>query len=198
MSKNKVSHSGNGTPLPKARIEKLVVRELPDEVLVYDLKTDKAHCLNQSASLTWKHCDGKTTVADMTSILTAALKTQVDEDTIWLALKQLGKARLLEDQLVTPMEKSRLTRREVIRKLGLGAAIAVPVVMSIVAPTAVSAATCTVNGKSCSPNGTNSKCCSTCCVTNCVAKGTIANGSPCTQPCQCSSGSCQNTPGTCQ
>ena len=33
-------------PLPVARQKDLIVRELSDEVLVYDLNTDKAHCLN--------------------------------------------------------------------------------------------------------------------------------------------------------
>ena len=32
------------TKLPKARRSKLVVQELADEVLIYDLERDKAHC----------------------------------------------------------------------------------------------------------------------------------------------------------
>jgi hypothetical protein len=31
---------------PLARKEGLVIQELPDEVLVYDLDRDRAHCLN--------------------------------------------------------------------------------------------------------------------------------------------------------
>jgi hypothetical protein len=48
--------------LPKARRNKLVIQELPDEVLVYDQERDKAHCLNQTAALVWKQCDGRTDV----------------------------------------------------------------------------------------------------------------------------------------
>jgi|SRR5437588_1715418 len=184
--------------LPKARNENLVIKELPVEVLVYDLKTDRAHCLNQSATLTWKHCDGKTSVAEMTSILTAELKTQVDEDTVWLALKQLGKARLLEQPVIAPIEKSRLSRREVIRKLGLGATIAAPLVMSIIAPTAASAATCHGTGFACSPNGNSTAtCCSQCCAGgSCRVLHALAGGASCTQDCQCASANCLGG-GTC-
>lgn len=43
---------------PMARQSGLVVQEMPDEVLVYDMDTNKAHCLNQSAAFIWKSCDG--------------------------------------------------------------------------------------------------------------------------------------------
>lgn len=120
MLTENVSQSGKDTLLPQARKGNLVVRETPDELLVYDLNNHQAHCLNQSAALAWMHCDGKTTVADLTTILSQQLNTQVDEDVVWLALKQLGKARLLEGQVARPMEKSGLSRREVIRRLGGG------------------------------------------------------------------------------
>ncbi len=34
----------------------LVMKEMPDEVLLYDLKQHKAHCLNQAAALVWRYC----------------------------------------------------------------------------------------------------------------------------------------------
>jgi len=36
--------------LPKARQDKLIVRELPNETLLYDHVSAKAHCLNQTAA----------------------------------------------------------------------------------------------------------------------------------------------------
>ena len=45
---------------PLARREGLVIRELADEVLVYDLDRDRAHCLNQTAAFIWQCCDGRT------------------------------------------------------------------------------------------------------------------------------------------
>lgn len=53
------------THLPQARTDDLVINELSDEVLVYDLQRDKAHCLNAAAASVWKQCDGRTTVAEI-------------------------------------------------------------------------------------------------------------------------------------
>ncbi|MBV9278705.1 MAG: hypothetical protein JOZ41_01360, partial [Chloroflexi bacterium] len=44
---------------PRARKNGLIVRELEDEVLVYDLERHRAHCLNRAAGLVWKHADGE-------------------------------------------------------------------------------------------------------------------------------------------
>ena len=59
-----ISHQGdsemkNASRLPHARTDNLVIRELDDETLVYDMERDEAHCLNQTAALVWKQCDGK-------------------------------------------------------------------------------------------------------------------------------------------
>jgi len=50
--------------LPRARKDGLVIKELVNETLVYDLERDEAHCLNQTAALVWK-----TTVAKMAGFL---------------------------------------------------------------------------------------------------------------------------------
>jgi len=52
--------------MPAARQEGLLVRELNDETLVYDLFNigHKAHCLNSTAALIWKYCDGQTSESD--------------------------------------------------------------------------------------------------------------------------------------
>ena len=50
---------------PMARQNGLVVQEMPDEVLVYDLDSNKAHCLNQSAAFVWRSCDGDKSVMDI-------------------------------------------------------------------------------------------------------------------------------------
>jgi hypothetical protein len=196
MLNNGNSQAGRDTLLPRARVDNLVVREMPDETLVYDLKTHKAHCLNQAATLTWKHCDGKITVADMTSILSVELKIQVDEDAVWLALGKLGRAHLLEERVIPPAESPKLSRREVVRRLGLGGAVALPVVMSIIAPTVVGAQTCRANGVTCT---TGPQCCSMCCsdtpttsgtTETCLNSGSLMTGDSCSVNCACSSGMC--------
>lgn len=123
---------------PLARQGDLAVQELPDEVLVYDLKKHKAHCLNVTAAFVWRHCDGLTTVSQMARLLKQEVGSPVDEEVVWYALDKLSKANLLEGQVDVPV-KDGLTRRRMIRRLG--AIVAVPTVVSLVAPMAVSAAT---------------------------------------------------------
>ena len=55
--------------VPKARQEQLIVKELPDELLIYDLQSDKAHCLNETAALVWKNCDGHKTVEQLRELM---------------------------------------------------------------------------------------------------------------------------------
>ena len=128
--------------VPRAREDRLVVRELPDEVLVYDLDRHKAHCLNRTAALVWRHCDGQTTVAEMARLLQKEWNAPVDEAVVRLALDRLGRAHLLRERVSPPPGPARLSRREVMRRLALvgGLSVLLPVVMSIVAPTAVQAA----------------------------------------------------------
>lgn len=53
---------------PEARTRRLVVRPLDGETLVYDLDTNKAHCLNTLAGRLWKVSDGHTSVAAMQAV----------------------------------------------------------------------------------------------------------------------------------
>ncbi len=157
---------------PRARKDDLIVKEMPHEVLVYDLVRDKAHCLNHTAALVWNYCDGRTSAAAMTGRLEQELKVPVDEGVVWLALDQLSKNHLLEEKIVPPTLLAGINRRQMIRALGVAAAVAVPVVTSIVAPTPAQAATlggsgapcctgaecesgvCNGAGAGCSPQGT--------------------------------------------
>jgi Coenzyme PQQ synthesis protein D (PqqD) len=62
-------------PLPKARRNQLVRKELGGEMLVYDRNSDEAHCLNATAARVWAHCDGRITVAEMAQLLEEEMKT---------------------------------------------------------------------------------------------------------------------------
>jgi len=118
-----------------ARKDELVVQDLPDELLVYDLKSHKAHCLNKTAAFIWKHCDGQRTAEDIAKMMETEWRTPVTEDSVWFALNKLSKAELLQDRIVLPEARAGMSRRSAIRRLGLGA-LMIPVVMTIVAPTA--------------------------------------------------------------
>ena len=146
--------------IPEARKKGLVVQELSGEVLVFDRERNKAHCLNPTAALVWNHCDGKTSVADIARAIQDEVNAPVDEDVIWIGLDQLSKSHLLQERASLPEEKAGLSRREVMRRIGFAAAVALPVVTSIMAPTAAQAANCITSGGACT---TSAQCCSGLC-----------------------------------
>ena len=148
--------------LPQRRTEELVVEELAEETLVYDLKRHKAHCLNRSAALVWKHCDGTTTTEEMTAILRTELNTPANEDHVGYALDQLQKTHLLDEG--APWHSGTVfSRRAFMRwSIAIGAAVAVPIVFSLVAPRAAYALSCDVNvlcdGSDCGPGNKTRTC----------------------------------------
>jgi len=144
---------------PRLRADGLVIYELPDEVLVYDKVRDQAHCLNQSAALVWRACDGQLAPSEIARKLTTQLAVAVPEDLVLLALFQLEEIHLLEQRGTIPTSFPGMSRRQMSRSLGLTAAIALPVITSIMAPTPAQAATCLAPGQPCSPV---TLCCTSC------------------------------------
>ncbi len=141
--------------VPRARNESLVIKTLPDEVLVYDLKTDKAHCLNRTAAFVWDNCDGRKSVSEIRRLLEKELDAPVDDNVVWLALDQLEKFRLLQEGITKPDKVNGVSRRQMVRTLGFAAAVALPLITSIIAPTPAQAASllppgaCCQNGPQC-------------------------------------------------
>lgn len=119
--------------LPKARTENLVEQTLDKEVLLYDTITHKAYNLNETLSIVYKACNGKTSFDDLKR------RAQFADDFIYLALDQLKRENLLADNSYnSPL--SGINRRDVIRKVGLATAFALPVITGLVAPKAANAA----------------------------------------------------------
>ncbi len=125
--------------VPVARKEGLVIQETSEEVLVYDLTSNKAHCLNQTAAFVWKSCDGNNSIPEISKLLEKDSGAAIHEDLIWLAIDQLNEKNLLEKEMASSFAGR--SRREVIKKIGLAAVIALPIVASITAPTSVLAST---------------------------------------------------------
>lgn len=138
--------------LPERRKKGLVVQNLSDEVLIYDLERHKAHCLNQTAAMIWKRCDGKTSVKEIARMMNFELRVTIDEEIVWEAVRQLENNYLLSGRIARPTNVAGMSRREVIKRIGITASIALPVVTSIIAPTAAQAQSCTsVAGDKCGP-----------------------------------------------
>jgi hypothetical protein len=117
---------------PTARQQGLVVQEMPDEVLVYDMDSNKAHCLNQSAALIWKSCNGSNSIADIVRQFESSGSGEVTEDFVWLAIDQLNENGLLEAG-VSPRFQGQ-SRRQALKAIGLASMVALPVIASLVAP----------------------------------------------------------------
>jgi hypothetical protein len=140
---------------PRARTNRIVTRDLGDELLVYDLERHKAYCLNRVAMQVFRHCDGETTIPDMALRIGNVLGMPVDEQAVRLGLLRLEKAHLLDDPVGLTLHTS---RREMLRTLGRAAAVVVPLVTAITVPTSAEAANtgCVPRGGWCS---STSQCC---------------------------------------
>ena len=120
---------------PVARTTELIVEALPTETIVYDTTNHRVHCLNETASLIWQHCDGQTSVEQIANRLSRRLRAPADEDVVRLGLHELNDRGLLAGD---PGETTTESRRELSRRLALvgGAFVALlPVITSMVAPT---------------------------------------------------------------
>jgi hypothetical protein len=124
--------------LPKARREDILFEEVGGDLLLYDQKIFRAHCLNRTAALVWKNADGTRSVADLVFLLKQE-DGRLDENIVWFALAELRREGLLEGEVSVPVEVQ-IPRRRLISKLGVAMAAALPLVASIAAPRAVMAA----------------------------------------------------------
>jgi hypothetical protein len=164
---------------PGRRTDSVVVSEVADETVVYDLTRHKAHCLNPTAAFIWKACDGETTVAEIARRLGEQVGAAVGEDLVWRGLDHLDKARLLEGPIAFPGGR-RMSRRDLLRKSSLAAGL-IPIVASLVVPTpAIAANTCTppncVASNACRGAIDLCKCCGPPqCVKKCDANGNCSN-----------------------
>lgn len=125
--------------LPKARTQNIVTQELEAEILIYDLEINKAFCLNSTAAMVWKHCHGKSTFAEVIDDFNENFKQRITEDFVWLTLESLKKENLLMNGDEVKPRFNGMSRREVVRKVGLASMVALPLISSIVAPSAVQA-----------------------------------------------------------
>ncbi|HUF05038.1 MAG TPA: PqqD family protein [Aridibacter sp.] len=130
----------NSSQVPIVRKEGLVIQEMPDEVLIYDLEENKAFSLNPTAALVWRSCDGNKTVAEIARRLPGSRDSDEKEKVVWLALDQLKEKNLIANDLSSRFEG--MSRREVIRKVGLATAIALPVIAMLSFPATTLAVAC--------------------------------------------------------
>jgi hypothetical protein len=143
MIKNRTKNN-----FPEARNNDLVLQEAGKELLIYDLEKNKAFGLNETSAVIWSLCDGEKSPHEISLEVSQKLNSEVSEDFVWLALEDLRKDNLV---INLPNESyfKGMSRREIIKGIGLSTMIALPIITSLVAPSAANAAStfgCFVGG----------------------------------------------------
>jgi hypothetical protein len=114
--------------LPLARSGELIIEELGDELLVYDVTSHRAHSLSADAARVWRACDGKLAVEALGSAL------DMDPGTVRRAIDELDQCELLDAGIsASASNGAGTTRRELTLKVAkIGAAAAVmPMIVSV-------------------------------------------------------------------
>lgn len=168
------------SPLPRARHDGVITEELGDELLVYVTETDAALRLNRTAAIVWRHCDGARDAVALVEVLRGEVGDVADEDLVAVAIDDLTQAGLLHDASPRAAQDRRVSRRRFIRRVGTvgAAALALPVVSSVVAPEPAAAqtgsCTCTCGA------------CATCAACSCTSCTSCACGCATCGACSCS------------
>lgn len=138
---------------PLSRQEDIVIQDLDSELLIYDLRRNKALHLNETSAIIWRACDGKRTISELGARLGKELNKPAADEFVWLVLDQLRKENLLANgDEIAPVYNG-MSRREVVKKIGLSSMIALPVITSLVAPSPLHAASTTACGQQCQCSG---------------------------------------------
>ena len=111
----------------------LLVRTVGEEVIIYDGKTQKAHCLNGITASVWKRWEAGNSVHDICLAL-----DQPDEEIVCTILSELYGSGLLSNPIPASVHQNVLSRRDLIKKIGIG--MTVPFVTSVIVPPPTAAA----------------------------------------------------------
>jgi hypothetical protein len=130
---------------PRKREEGLIIHELGEETLIYDLKRHRAYSLNRTAAIIWRYCNGQTPRAQMKELLSRELGRDIEDWVLELALLRLDRAHLLQwdgskGEAINPVRRHALKR---VGKLAVAGSLSalLPIVRAVVAPTAAQATT---------------------------------------------------------
>lgn len=124
--------------LPAPRNTDILVQPTSQEVLIYDLETNKAYCLNETSVNIFNACSEQRSFSYLRD------KYNYSDDLIFLALDELKKYNLIEENYQSKFNT--IDRRNAIKKIGLSTMVAIPIITSIVAPQAIQAASCEPDG----------------------------------------------------
>lgn len=190
--------------------EHLAVESVGDELLIYDRRSDVAHCLGEVAACVWSRCEDGASLDDLVMAVAPFIDV-AGADGEPLVLRALGELQE-KDLIKTPVVATTVSRRAMLKRAaGVGvAATMVPLVVSATVPKSADAmaspslaGSCHTTGQGCFAAMTSQSqlngCCSTAqgapgyyCDTSRICQACLAKTSSCTIPNQfmCCSGIC--------
>jgi Coenzyme PQQ synthesis protein D (PqqD) len=132
---------------PKA-IANVTRLDLGGETILYDKNTCRTYSLNATSMLIWQHCDGQTNLEQLEQYVTRQGQSEGADAIVQLALDRLVRVGLVVGPARAPAT-DRITRRHALKRAALiGAGMALPAVIAVLAPTPAQAGSC---GVLCSP-----------------------------------------------
>ena len=117
----------------------LLVEEVNDETLVYDLERHRAHCLNATSAFLLRSADGTRSPAALAALAEAEFGAPASLEVVNLGLERLRRAGLLAwDEAPVPAQGP--DRRQVLKRLATFGLL-LPTVFTLVSPSPAQAAT---------------------------------------------------------
>jgi hypothetical protein len=127
-----------GLEAPRSIRQSISVQQVGTETLLYDERSHRAFCLNESSSVIWGLSNGERSIAEIRVAASTQLQAAVSEELVLFAIGELREAGLIEPS-PTNGDRSSISRRVMLQRLGVGSAILLPAIAAIVAPTAAQA-----------------------------------------------------------
>jgi hypothetical protein len=124
---------------PAARRREVIVQELDQETMVYDIERQECHLLNPLAAIVFRHADGETPLGGLAVRAAERLGADVGPTQIEVALDELARVHLLDSPETESAARPSLTRRAAAKRLAT-LVLATPLVTSLIAPTPAMAA----------------------------------------------------------
>jgi Coenzyme PQQ synthesis protein D (PqqD) len=112
----------------------LTIREIGEELVVYDARHRRAHCVNKMAAPILQACDGTRTVDQIAVLLSDELGIDERTELVSATLQELSQADLLTAAITPPGDLNR-SRRNLLHKAAV-IGFTFPVIESIIAQSA--------------------------------------------------------------
>lgn len=120
--------------LPTLRTENIVTQKTGAEILLYDIQTNQAYALNETATLVYLACGDNLMLEELKK------RTNLTDETIYLSLIQMNDAGFLAEKIDLKGEFGEMTRRDIIKLAALGSVVALPLISPLFIPKAIHAA----------------------------------------------------------